>query len=158
MVVKFVDMTRILYRLFMAAVAAALMSSCNSDQKILEQNIDEIAGIWHYTGDEAGQKVDVYLDFYPENTRFDLYQKIGEGAYKHYTGTFTMSLSKVVSGKYDSGIAWAREYAVSRSGNVLKLSSGEYSWDYTSVEVIPEDVKEHSVPTRSSEENATPIL
>lgn len=156
MVVKLDDMARLLYRLFIAAVAAALMSSCNSDQKILEQNVNEIAGIWHYAGNEAGQPVDVYLGFYPENNRFDLYQKVGEGAYKHYTGTFSMSLSKVLGGKYDSGFAWAREYTVSRSGNVLKLSAGDYSCEYTYVDVIPEDVTGHSVPTRS--DDMLPIL
>ena len=61
MVVKFDDMTRLLYRIFLAAVAASILSACSSEQDQIDQNIEYIAGLWHYEGSESGQKVDVYL-------------------------------------------------------------------------------------------------
>lgn len=155
---KISDMTRLLYRLFAAAIAATILTACNSEQDQIEKNIYEIAGIWHFEGNEAGQQVDVYLGFCPVYRTFDLYQKIGEGAYKHFTGSFTMTSSMVLSGKYDSGISWAREYTVSRSGSLLKLSAGDYSCEYTSADVIPEDVIDHSVPTRSTDDEDAPVL
>ena len=88
----------------------------------------------------AGQEVDVYVAFL-ESGSFELYQMVGQGRYRKYTGTWNMD-GTVLSGKYSSKKDWGSSYDVSQEGDKLVLTSkvsGEVNtYKKTS---IPESIK-----------------
>ena len=67
-----------------------------------------------------GTDVDVYISFTADGN-FTLYQKLGEGRYTRFTGTFTLS-GDILSGKYTSGGSWASQYSVAKEGDKLVLT------------------------------------
>lgn len=88
----------------------------------------------------AGQEVSVYLAFL-ENGNFELYQMVGQGRYRKYTGTWTLE-GTTLSGKYSSKKAWGSSYEISRDNDKLVLTSavsGEA--DTYKATSIPENVK-----------------
>lgn len=88
----------------------------------------------------AGQEVSVYLAFL-ENGHFELYQMIGQGRYRKYTGTWNLD-GTVLTGKYSSKKDWGSSYEVSQNGDKLMLTSsvsGEV--DTYKKSMIPENVK-----------------
>ena len=100
---------------------------------------------------------DIYLGL-TENKKFELYQKIGDGAYHLYKGSWQIDEeSAVLSGKYNDSQAWGSEYdvAISGDGKTLtlspKASGAEEKHDYTREE-IPASVSEHCVTVVKSED------
>ena len=88
----------------------------------------------------AGQEVDVYIAFL-ENGRFELYQMVGQGRYRKFTGTWNLD-GTVLSGKYASKKDWGSSYEVTQNGDNLELTSsvsGEV--DTYKKTTIPESVK-----------------
>lgn len=118
-----------------------------------------IIGEWHYTAQSYG--ADIYLEL-TENKKFELYQKIGDGAYHLYRGTWNIDEeSAVLSGKYNDGQAWGSEYtaAISADGKTLTLSpkaATEEKHTYTREE-IPASVSENCVTAVKSEDHS-PLL
>ena len=141
----------------MSLTSVALLSGCLSEQKEMEANIAPVVGVWHYSGQEQGFDVDVYLCFDADCT-FEMYQFAGEGAYKLFYGTFSVDNFKNISGVYESGRKWARTYKVKSSSNKLKLSCDAGSWEYTKVKSVPQEVKNQSVVTRTVVEEVIPFL
>ena len=114
-----------------------------------------IIGEWHYT--DASLGADIYLGL-TENKKFELYQKIGDGAYHLYKGSWQIDEeSAVLSGKYNDSQAWGSEYdvAISGDGKTLtlspKASGAEEKHNYTREE-IPVSVSEHCVTVVKSED------
>lgn len=88
----------------------------------------------------AGQEVDVYVAF-QEGGSFELYQMVGQGRYRKYTGTWNLD-GTMLSGKYSSKKDWGSSYEVSLKDDNLVLTSsvsGEVS-TYRKVS-IPESIK-----------------
>ena len=98
-----------------------------------------ICGEWHSTS--LAISGDIYLDFNDDKT-FEMYQKIGEGAYRLYRGTWNLE-EDILTGKYNDNEKWAASYEVSVEGKNMTLTSkndAEEISKYASC-TIPEDVK-----------------
>lgn len=105
----------------------------------------KITGEWHSTSlPVAG---DVYFSL-AEGGAFELYQKIGEGGYRLYRGTWKVDETKaILSGKYNDGNPWAASYSVSIDKDVITLTSENEAKEKSTYkkENIPAEVKENCV-------------
>ena len=111
-------MKKIINRAFVALAAVVLLMGCQSEgQKALSQ----IVGEWHYSGVEEGVQEDIWIAFSQDMT-FELYQKVGEGRYRRYDGTYTVTGS-VVSGSYSDKKKWGSDYDASFDGEKLVLTA-----------------------------------
>ena len=125
---------------YIAASAAALLSLCGCGKT--DKPLD-ITGEWNLNRIETksailgDQTVDVYVSFKSDNT-FDMYQMLGTGRYRAFSGTWTL-VDKTLSGKYSDGSAWGSRYEVSKDDNVLTLTT-ETEIDTYTRKNIPESV------------------
>ena len=99
---------------------------------------------WHSTN--LSLDADIYISF-ADNGTFELYQKIVEGAYRLYRGTWNLE-EDLLTGKYNDGEDWAAAYKVTIVNNVLTLTS--YNDDAAEVSVfekaeVPAEVKGNCV-------------
>ena len=99
-------MKKFISNLIFATFVALGLASCSKTDK----NLEKLSGEWYWQGTEAGVELEVYVAFEKDNT-FDLFQKIGEGAFRHYTGTFTYD-GNTLSGMYSDKTAWMYSYEV----------------------------------------------
>ncbi len=83
---------------------------------------EKIVAEWHLVSVSGMTSApEVYVDF-AQDLSFSLYQKIGEGRYRRYEGTYTVSGS-LVSGKYSDGEKWGSDYEASFEGENLVLTA-----------------------------------
>lgn len=131
--------------LLTATVVISLMTSCGGK----EDKPRDITGIWNLTSvqtrsaQSGGQTVDVYISFVTGGT-FQMYQKIGAGRYRSFSGTWTLT-DNVLTGKYSDGTSWGATYEadVQNDGTSLVLTSQGANPEtdtYTKVSSIPESV------------------
>lgn len=100
-----------------------LLTSCCKDKTL------NITGEWSLISVETravtigGEQVDVYIAFNADKS-FQIYQMLGTGRYRLYTGTWSL-LDGVLSGKYSDGTPWGASYDVEleSSDTILKLTS-----------------------------------
>lgn len=124
--------------------ALMLMVSCGEKggkqpELTLEQ---KLCTEWHST--TLSLNADIYLSF-EENNTFELYQKIVEGAYRLYRGTWNLE-EDILTGKYNDGEDWAAAYQISIEGETLTMTSKNDAAEvsvYKKAE-IPSNVKEGS--------------
>lgn len=126
-------MKKLLYIL----AAALMIAGCNKDGgKSLDQ---AILGEWHSTSISVNG--DIYLSFSEDKT-YELYQKIGDGAYRLYRGTWNIE-EGILTGKYNDGEPWAASYDAAVQDKTLTLTSKNDAAEvstYTACE-IPEEVR-----------------
>ena len=127
----------------MAAALALVMSACSKED-------NDICGEWHLsdisvvTKAQEPYEVSVYLAF-SKTGGFDLYQKLQDGKYVHYTGNWEM-VDNQLYGFYSDGTPWgAGSYGVSLSSKTLKLTANNGLGEVTTYkrEKIPSSVKEN---------------
>lgn len=123
-------------------IAVLTLMSCGKspDSQTLEQ---KLCNEWHST--TLAIEADIYLDFNSDKT-FEIFQQIGQGAYRLYRGTWKLS-DGVLSGKYNDGETWAADYTIGITGNTLKMTSQNDAAEeslFTSA-AIPAQVKENCV-------------
>lgn len=132
-----------LWKIMMAAALALVMSACSKED-------NDICGEWHLSDISVVTKaqepydISVYLAFSKTGT-FDLYQKLQEGKYVHYTGKWEMADGQLY-GYYTDGTPWgAGSYGVSLSSKTLKLTANNGLGEVTTYkrEKIPSSVKEN---------------
>lgn len=145
-------MKRIIYFIF----AAMLLISCGGDKNEgggtteptpgpgtdPEPEVtlaDLICREWHSTS--LPIDADIYIDL-KNDFKFELYQQIGEGAYRLYRGTWNVE-EDILMGKYNDGENWAASYTVSLDGNKMTLTSKNDAAEVSKYEAksIPENVK-----------------
>ena len=145
-------MKRIIYFIF----AAMLLISCGGDKNEgggtteptpgpgtdPEPEVtlaDLICREWHSTS--LPIDADIYIDL-KNDFKFELYQQIGEGAYRLYRGTWNVE-EDILMGKYNDGESWAASYTVSLDGNKMTLTSKNDAAEVSKYEAksIPENVK-----------------
>ena len=139
-------MKRFILNLIFATFVALGLASCSKTDK----NLQKLSGEWYWEGTEAEVSLEVYLAFRTDNT-FDLFQKIGEGAFRHYSGTYTYD-GKILSGVYSDKTAWRYSYEAQVNGDNLTLNyvGEEKSLTYTR-KSIPFTVRHHyTEPMKSS--------
>ena len=141
-------MKKILY-IFIAAIC--LLTSCEKELKFPEK----LYGDWYcHSTSLTSTDVHVYVTFNADS--FVLYQKIGDGAYRVYSGTYTLTPGAdglyILTGEYSDGTPWGAEYAVlSSSNDTMVLTVGDVTETYTRVTGgIPEDVKNSAAPVKSA--------
>lgn len=128
---------------------------------VVEKTLAEkIAGEWHCV--VSDMDADIYLSLASDN-KFELYQKVGEGAYRLYRGTWSLDeKTAVLTGKYNDGEAWGSGYGVvlSEDENTLTLDPSADGEDQTyRKESIPADVKKNCVVVvKSGSEDCNPAL
>ena len=132
-----------LWKIMMAAALALVVSACSKED-------NDICGEWHLsdisviTKAQEPYDISVYLAFSKTGT-FDLYQKLQEGKYVHYTGKWEMADGQLY-GYYTDGTPWgAGSYGVSLSSKTLKLTANNGLGEVTTYkrEKIPSSVKEN---------------
>lgn len=115
-------------------------------------NATKVVGEWHYAPE--GMDVDVYVAFTAEGT-FDEYQRLGEGRYRHYAGTWSVNKS-TLSGVYADGTEWGSSYTLSFDGDTMTLTADNDSAEaivYTKT-TIPAEVKDEAIDPLGSETRA----
>ena len=121
----------------------------------------KLVGQWHCIAEElnVAEDIDVYVEFMADKS-FNLYQKIGQGRHRHFTGTWSVS-GDVLSGLYADGTEWGSSYAVEFSGmDAMKLTAKNGSKEvmtYTR-ETIPAEILEGSVVRSVVDADMMPIL
>ncbi len=129
-----------------AALLLAL-AACGEKEKIDEPVSTQIdvTGYWELTSvatkaSVGSVNVSVFLEF-ASNGNFTLYQKIGEGRYTRFTGSYTLSSDNQLSGSYAGGSAWGPYNAALSGGSLVLTSPGGKEVDsYKKVSAIPETV------------------
>lgn len=102
----------------------------------------DVTGSWELSNVETkvsvgSVNVSVYISFTSDGN-FTLYQKIGEGRYTRFTGTYTVSADNKLSGKYSNNAAWGPYTAAMASGKLTLTSAGGKEVDtYTKISSIP---------------------
>ncbi len=114
------------------------------EKKIAEKAVGE----WHCTYEE--EQADIYLALTSDG-KFELYQKITQGSHRLYRGTWSIDEEKkIISGKYNDGEAWAKDYSIVISEDektmnlIAKETTGTRNYKYIRTE-IPGDIKDNSV-------------
>lgn len=100
-----------------------------------------VCGEWHSTTlPTAG--TEIYMSL-AEDGAFELYQKVGEGGYRLYRGTWNLE-GTLLTGKYNDGEDWASSYNIAVSGTKMTLVSNNDAAETSTFEKcsIPEDVKD----------------
>lgn len=115
---------------------------------------EKIVAEWHLISVSGMTSApQVYVDF-SQDLSFELYQKIGEGRYRKYDGTYTVTGS-VVSGKYSDGEKWGSDYEASFEGEKLILTAQNGSSEVCTYEkkALPDtDKAEAILVTRSAQD------
>lgn len=140
-------------KILFAALLAALMAvavSCgknNPDGKSGgKTTAADVVGKWELTSVSTkaavgSVDVSVYIDFQSGGT-FVLYQKVGQGRYTRYEGTYSVGDDGALSGSYSGGKSWG-PYTASVSGGTLVLSLGSEEDTYRKIDSIPSSVTEN---------------
>ena len=140
--------------LIMAVLCAALLFvGCGKEKDTPKvNNATKIVGEWHCAPD--GYDVDVYVAFDADGS-FEEYQRLGEGRYRHYAGTWSVDKS-VLSGVYADGTEWGSTYTLSFEGETMTLTANNESAEaivYTKT-TIPAEVKDEAIDPLGSETRA----
>ena len=128
--------------ILMAALLVLAVSGCKKQQRSEQASLK---GCWELSSFETksidyyGETVSVYLEF--SASSFELYQKIGEGHYRKFTGNYTFAEGKL-SGKYSDGTLLGSVYEVTVDEKSLSLASegGKEVDVYTKISQIPSSV------------------
>lgn len=148
-------MKRILY-ILTALLLITATTSCNKEKNPSNKSID-ISGEWHCMAE--GFDAEVYVEFGIAGD-FNLYQRVGEGRFRHYAGNWWVK-GVTLSGNYNDGTPWGSDYSVAmldeQTMTLTATNGSEETMTYTK-ESIPTTVKEECVVARSSDREAHPIL
>ncbi len=128
-----------------SALAVLVISvSCGKKEKALD-----ITGEWNLVALETraasigDQTVDVYISFMSGGT-FEMYQMLGAGRYRKYSGTWTLTGS-TLAGKYSDGTQWGSSYEVEKEDDVMKLSSASGETGTYKKSSIPDSVRSDAI-------------
>lgn len=142
-----------IYRIILAL--SVLLASVACGEKNEGPAVSEkIVAEWHLISVSGMTSApQVYVDF-SQDLSFVLYQKIGEGRFRKYDGTYTVTGS-VVSGKYSDGEKWGSDYEASFEGEKLILTAQNGSSEVCTYEkkALPDtDKAEAILVTRSAQD------
>lgn len=132
----------------LASVMLIAAVSCKKDENPVDYKA-KLPGEWHYVSEDLD--VDIYASF-DENGDFHLYQQLGEGRHRHYSGSWTVN-GNTLSGTYEGGEPWGSSYSMSFSDDdtmtLTALNGSDESNTYVRDD-IPSEVKDQSIDVKSS--------
>ena len=130
-------------------LSVALFAACDDPVdttvpplKVTPYNLDGTWQLAEWNGVPLADSTYVYLVLDRKQT-FEMYQKIGSGAYRLYRGTWNLE-NGLLTGKYNDGEGWAAAYNVEIKDRNLTLTSNNDAAEstlYTRCE-IPAEVKD----------------
>lgn len=128
--------------IFKIMVIAALFCAAVSCKKAPETSTAIVAE-WHLVevaGMETSAVPQVYIDFKADYT-FEMYQKLGEGRYRRYDGTYAVA-EDMVTGKYSDGEKWGSGYTAAFDGDYMTLTADNGSGEVCKYEKASLDQSE----------------
>ena len=123
------------------ALLPVLLQACGTKDDPVGGGLSaSVSGVWELSSvatkaTVGSVEVSVYLDFSPGGG-FVLYQKIGAGRYRRFTGSYALSKDGALGGNYDSGGSWG-PYAVSVNESTLVLSTDSETDTYKKIGAVP---------------------
>lgn len=152
-------MKRIIRLLACISAVAASLSCGNEAAKAVD-----VVGEWELysidgtpaDGLEEGFKTTVYLSFTAEGN-FEIFQKLGEGRFRKYEGTFSVT-EDLLSGTYSDGESWGATYKAENGGSTLTLTAqnGSNEVSIYNACTIPADVRSEATSGTKAEDDAEP--
>lgn len=142
------------------ATAVYTLTRADIPAEVIEQGALKsdmrIIGSWHCTVEEFD--AEVYVSF-GEDSTFDLYQRLGEGRYRHYEGTWALDID-ILTGVYADNEAWGDSYTVAYADDDTMTLTATISGEVMTYlrEDIPTEVIEESIATRADNAPERPIL
>lgn len=137
-------MKKILYMI----CAVLLLAGCDGKNGNKKDLTEQLYGDWHRTSISATgdlyvyTNADIYISFLEDKT-FELYQKMGEGAYRLYRGVWNVE-EGLLTGRYNDGEDWTTAYRISIEDHILTMKSDQNNSEITETyasEAIPEEIK-----------------
>ena len=113
-------MKRFVFVLAVCFAVALLAVSCG------KKETHSVVGCWQLESLETRAsvgdvEVDIYVSFASDKS-FELYQMVGEGRYRRFTGSYSLT-GKVLDGTYSDGSKWGSSYEVEFGKGIITLSS-----------------------------------
>lgn len=150
-------MKNILYKMMMAIAALVLVTGCQKEEERVKEML---VGDWHYAAIDQNENIDIWVSFSADGT-FDMYQKIGSGAYWHSAGKYKVNTDeKLLTGVYSDKTPWKYDYRYSVSDSKLVMTAVQlesYSVAY-SKGIIPAEVIEKCLELTKASEGYVPFL
>lgn len=132
-------MKGIVNKILFAAAAVLALASCVKSEEALVKNL---AGDWYYETVESDVPVQVYVSFAKDMT-FQLFQKVGDGAFRRYIGTYTFD-GTLLDGVYSDKTEWKEAKIVTIDGDVLTAVGVKTGETITYVrKLVPATVRYH---------------
>lgn len=132
-------MKGIVNKILFAAAAILALASCVKSEEAL---VKKLYGDWYYETVESDVPVQVYVSFANDMT-FQLFQKVGDGAFRRYTGTYTFD-GTVLDGVYSDKSTWKEAKNVTIDGDVLTAVGVKTGETITYVrKLVPATVRYH---------------
>ena len=132
-------MKGIVNKILFAAAAILALASCVKSEEALVKNL---AGDWYYETVESDVPVQVYVSFAKDMT-FQLFQKVGDGAFRRYIGTYTFD-GTLLDGVYSDKTEWKEAKIVTIDGDVLTAVGVKTGETITYVrKLVPATVRYH---------------
>ena len=132
-------MKGIVNKIMLAVAAVLAFASCVKSEDAV---VKELAGDWYYETVEADTPVQVYVSFAKDMT-FELYQKVGEGAFRKYSGTYTFD-GTLLDGVYSDKAPWKDAKTVTIDGDSLTAVGVKTGETITYVrKLVPATVRYH---------------
>jgi uncharacterized protein (TIGR03066 family) len=139
-----IEMKKLLF--ILAALTMIIATGCNKEEKKIDFKT-AIVGEWHCAPDDM--EVDIYVEFKAEGD-FALYQQLGEGRYRKYTGSWACE-GAVLSGTYADGAPWGSSYQLDMNADILTMTALNESKEVINYikEAIPKEVREDCIEVKS---------
>ena len=137
-------MVKIINKILVALAAVIFVVGCQGKEQAI---VNQIVGEWHFQGTDSDVQEDIWISFGKDMT-FELFQKVGDGAYRSITGRYSVDAQKrTISGLYEDNYPWRYDYVFEVNSDYLTLTaqSDNYSVKYTRKE-IPSSVRQMSLP------------
>lgn len=132
-------MKGIVNKILFAAASILALASCVKSEEAL---VKKLAGDWYYETVESDVPVQVYVSFANDMT-FQLFQKVGDGAFRRYTGTYTFD-GTVLDGVYSDKSTWKEAKNVTIDGDILTAVGVKTGETITYVrKLVPATVRYH---------------
>ena len=132
-------MKGIVNKILFAAAAILALASCVKSEEAL---VKKLSGDWYYETVESDVPVQVYVSFANDMT-FQLFQKVGDGAFRRYIGTYTFD-GTLLDGVYSDKTEWKEAKTVTIDGDVLTAVGVKTGETITYVrKLVPATVRYH---------------